>query len=276
MKLSRALARFFMLGIVPFLFTIVVTVALLMFLGVDVAQEVAKVGQRLPLVGTFFSEKDRSTELAQRKIEQLTEELNEKNETIEQLTQEIEAEKKKTEELMEENRERAEREASEAEEMTVKSYKQIAKKLEGMFASKSALILSEMPPAEALLTLHLMHSTAQSQLLGKLPPEQAAVYTVLLKDMEQRSNHMPLLQAANEVIAPYEDQMREWQVDPAEWALMFANMQPSNAAAILSEMNQGTALRILRELETGTRAAILSSMEAQTASRFSQQLVGDS
>ena len=51
-----------------------------------------------------------------------------KNETIEQLTQEIEAEKKKTEELMEENRERAEREASEAEEMTVKSYKQIAKK----------------------------------------------------------------------------------------------------------------------------------------------------
>ena len=60
------------------MFTIVVTVALLMFLGVDVAQEVAKVGQRLPLVGTFFSEKDRSAELAQRKIEQLTEELNEK------------------------------------------------------------------------------------------------------------------------------------------------------------------------------------------------------
>ena len=75
--------------------------------------------------------------------------------------------------------------------------------------AKSALILSEMPPAEALLTLHLMHSTAQSQLLGKLPPEQAAVYTVLLKDLEQSSNNMPLLQAANEVIAPYEDLMRE-------------------------------------------------------------------
>ena len=45
-------------------------------------------------------------------------------------------EKKKTEELMEENRERAEKGTSEAEEMTVKSYKQIAKKLEGMFCEQ--------------------------------------------------------------------------------------------------------------------------------------------
>ena len=53
-KLSRALARFFMLGIVPFLFTIVVTVALLMFLGVDVAQEVAgKSDSVFPSSGRF-------------------------------------------------------------------------------------------------------------------------------------------------------------------------------------------------------------------------------
>ena len=278
MRSNSKLAKWFMLGVIPVIFTVVLCVALLMFLGVDRVTKIAKVGQNLPLVGKYFSAEDQSEEAEQRKIEQLVAELEQKQETIDQLRQELQTEKEKTEELEAQNREKAEKERAEAEEQTVNSYKQVAQNLEGMFASKSAPIVTYMPPEEGLLILYLMDADAQSQLLAKVSPDQAAVYTLLLKELAQQSHSMPLVQASTEVVAQYEDVFAEWDRDrnPEDWAVMFANMPPSNAADILDAMDETRAINILRELDNSTKAAILSSLDTQKASQFSRLLVDGS
>lgn len=273
MKPSGRLARFFMLGIIPFIFTIAFVVAVLMFLGVDVGAKIASGGQKLPLIGKYIASEDER--ILERKIEQLTAELEEKDELIDLLEQDLEAEREELDELQSEVQELTEKEEAEAEEAWIASYKEAAKNLEKMTASKAAPIISQMPPQEGLMMLHAMKSSARSQLLSKLPPDQAAVYTTMLKELLQFADNMPLAQAAGEVMTEYEEVFDETSVsrEPADWALIFANMQPGNAAAILQEMDEGNALNILRELEVADRAAILASMDAAKASDLSQRLI---
>lgn len=268
---SSRIAKFFMLGVIPFIFTILLIVALLMFAGVDVGAGVTKVGQSLPLVGKYFA----SDDIQQRKIEQLTAELTEYKQQLRQLEQQLQAEKEKYSQLESQNQQRVAREQAEAEEQWLDSYKQVAKSLAGMSASKAAPIISQMAPQEALMLLYVMKDADQSQLLSKLPPDQAAVYATMLKELLQQSHHMTLAQASAEALDKYGEQISEATVnrEPADWAAAFAAMPSDNAAAILEQMDEGRVLSILRELDVGTRASILSSLEAERASRLSQQLV---
>lgn len=282
MRGNSKLAKFFMLGVIPFIFTVVLIVAILIFFGVDVGAGVANVGQSLPFVGKYFAGEVEKSRQYEQKITQMSAELQEKDQLIRQLEQQLQVEQEKSDELEQQSLERISKEQAEAEEQWIDSYKQAAKSLSGMSASKAAPIVSQMPPQEGLMVIYAMNTAEQSQLLSKLPPDQAALFTTMLKELLQLSNHMSRAQALVDVMDQYETEVEEvfdeseMDQGPAEWALMFASMPPANAATILEEMNEESALNILRELDVNTRASILSQLEAQTASQFSQQLVNDS
>lgn len=273
--MKNRIAKFFMLGVIPFVFTILLIVALLMFAGVDVGANVTKFGQNLPLVGKYFAPEDERTDLQLRKIEQLTVELNEHKQQLRELEQQLEAEQERYTQLEVQNQQRVAREQAEVEEQWLDSYKQVAKSLAGMTASKAAPIISQMAPQEGLMVLYVMKDADRSQLLSKLPPDQAAVFATMLKELLQQSHHMTLAQASAEALDKYGEQFAEATVDrqPADWASAFAAMPPANAAAILEQMDEGRVISILRELDVGARASILSSLEAERASELSQQLV---
>lgn len=273
MSMAKRVAKWIMLGIIPLLFTVLFVVTLLSFLGVDVGAGVAKVGSRLPVVGKLFPDPNKKD--YQQKIDALVNELERNREEISQLKQELEDEQEKSAELESIQREKEEKEQSEAEEQWEESYRQVAKSLEAMSARKAAPIVSQMPLQEGLMMLYSMKKDAQSELLSKLPPEEAGIYTVMLKELLQLSSHMPLAQASAEVATEYEEMMAEADEnrDPADWALIFANMPPDNAAAILEFMDEGRALDILRELDVKTRASILASLDAEKAGAFSQRLI---
>lgn len=275
MNKNSRIVKFFLLGVIPFIFTTVLIVALLIFAGVDVGASVTKFAQNLPLVGKHFMPEGDRVELQQRKIEQLTAELSEHKEQLRQLEQQLQAEQEKYTQLEAQNEQRIAREEAEAEQQWIDSYKQVAKSLARMSASKSAPIISQMPPQESLMVLYVMKDAEQSQLLSKLPPDQAAVFATMLKELVQQSHHMTLAQASAEAIDKYGEQLAEATDDrePADWALAFASMPPANAAAILEQMDESRVLSILRELDVSARASILSSLEAERASRLSQQLV---
>lgn len=269
MSMAKKIAKWVMLGLIPLVFTMLLVVTLLSFLGVDVVAGIAKV----PVVGNLIPDPSKKDE--QRKIEALVAELEDNKEAVARLKQELQAEQEKSAELEAQNRERQAKEQSEAEAQWEDSYKQAAKSLEAMSARKAAPIVSQMPPREGLMMLYSMKTEARSELLSKLPPDEAGVYTVMLKELFQLSSQMPLAQASAEVASEYEEAMTTADEDrqPAEWAMIFANMPPTSAAAILEQMNEGRALDILRELDVGTRASILASLEVETASAFSQQLI---
>lgn len=276
MRRNSKLEKFFMLGVIPFVFTVVLTVALLIFLGVDVGGGVVKVGKNLPIVGKYLTSAADNPEQYEQKVAQLTTELNEQKQMIKELKQQLQAEQEKTSELESQNRERTALEEAEAEVEWMDSYKQVAGSLANMSASKAAAIISQMEPQEGLMMLYAMKDTPQSQVLSKLPPDEAAVYATMIKELLQLSNHMTLAQATTDVLSKYEETFGDSLANrkPADWALVFANMQAQNAAAIVEEMDENKALNILQELDVGTRAAVLANLDAKKASRLSQNLVG--
>lgn len=274
--MRKRIEKFFMLGVIPFVFTILLILVLLSFMGVDVGGELVEVGRHIPFVGKYLPG-GADEKLYKQKIESLTEELEEQKEMTKSLMQELERERKNVEELKAEQLEEMEKQQLEAEEQFLASYRRVAKSLENMSARKAAPIVTKMPTQEALMTLYAMKTDTQSEILSKMPPDYAAAYTSMLKELLQFKEQMTLPQATEEVVNKYEEQFGDSKVNrkPPDGVMMFASMPPAEAAAILEKMPETDALAVLGKLDASTRASILSQFDKDKAGTIAQRLTQD-
>ncbi|WP_042471921.1 MotE family protein [Bacillus ndiopicus] len=175
--------KFFMLFIIPLLFTVTIVLIVAYFTNTNVFQFADSMKEKIPFLDTKKEEVIENTSITEQKIVTLQAELQEKEAQIDKLQSEIKASSEKNNELLtEQERLNFEIEKLKREQEDVKKdFQEILSAYEKMPAKVAAPILIEMKDAElALRIMSNLKPDTLSAIFAKMPPADAARFTELL------------------------------------------------------------------------------------------------
>lgn len=174
--------KFFMLFIIPLLFTITIVLIVAYFTNTNVFQFADSMKEKIPFLDTDKEEVIENTSMTEQKIVALQAELQEKEAITARLQSEIDASNEKNEELLiEQERLLFEIDKLKREQEEVKKdFQEILSTFEKMSAKAAASILIEMNDEEALRIMSNLKPDILSAIFTKMPAADAARYTELL------------------------------------------------------------------------------------------------
>ncbi|PYZ98021.1 hypothetical protein CR205_05340 [Alteribacter lacisalsi] len=178
---TNRLQTVLMLGVIPFMFVILIGFVLFSFAGDEVKEAVYSI----PVAGAMIKP---DNEVAREELEARINELKEENESLKRetnlLAAAVEEKDSQIEELEVRNGEDedtgAEEEIGTGGDLENEQLKEAVRTLEGMTALKAASILEMLEPEQAAVYLGQMRASERSQIMGRMESEQAAVIIILL------------------------------------------------------------------------------------------------
>lgn len=185
---SGKLKNFFLLGVIPTLFAVLVLLVVLTFSGINIFDKAGELGRKIPVIGDKLvrdeeeSRKQLEKELAELRgqlkdremeIQRLKNALSEKDEEIESVLLEKERLEKQIDERLDE------------QEEGKADFREIVRTYENMSAKRAAPIISNMSDMEAIKILSHLRPEKRAAILEKMAPEQAAKYTEMFLTAEE-------------------------------------------------------------------------------------------
>lgn len=174
--------KFFMLFVIPLLFTITIVLIVAYFTNTNVFQFAASMKEKIPFLENKQEQVIENTSITEQKIVTLQAELQEKEALIANLQDEINSSKQENNDLLvEQERLQFEMEKLKREQEQVKKdFNEILSTFEKMSAKAAAPILIEMKDEEALRIMANLKPDTLSDIFTKMPAVNAAKYTELL------------------------------------------------------------------------------------------------
>ncbi len=278
--------RFFFLLLIPTIFAIIFTSALVVLVlymnGYDVKNTLLKIGKQIPYVAQYVPEPD-----APKTKEQLTEEMitklrsalssrlsdlsianrtiDEKNSKIDQLNTQITdlGEKLKKKTL--------------TDDEYLAQIKGVANMYGNMPAGKVAPIIENLTLPEIVLMLGNMSEMQRTAILEKMDPKKAAESSILLKDQTPaKDQQIAALQSRINAINPLPSKGTvASKLTQADIATTFTTMPPKTASDILQTMlitDEKQVISILISMDNASRSKILAQMPVETAASLAGKL----
>lgn len=288
-KSYSKLEWFFYIIFLPLLFTVLLTVILLYFMGYDTLNTALKWGNSVPVVERVLPEpKPEPGEMAdqasinENRVKDLRTENAQKEQTITELRSEVQAKEQSIKELenqIEELNASLEEKKTD-EDQRQQEIGQLAQLYASMRPGNVAPILENLTMNEAVLMLEAMSNNDRSDILSEMNPQTAADLSILLKDTQlNKDDDIAALQKRIQVLTEALSEMETNTKTVDELVQTFTSMPPANASNILRQMMSTTpdkALTIMANINSNVRSRILSAManeDADLAARITQQLI---
>ncbi len=174
--------KFFMLFLIPLLFTVTIVLIVTYFTNTNVFQFANSMKEKIPFLDTEKEEVLENTSVTEGRIVTLQAELQEKEAQIEKLQTEIDASNETNNELLikQEQLQFEIEKLQRDQEAAKKEFQAIVAVYASMSAKEAAPILIELNDEQALRIMSNLKSDALSAIFAKMPPAEAARYTELL------------------------------------------------------------------------------------------------
>lgn len=280
--------RFIFLFLLPILFTVVLTGALLTLFDYDVKNLMYSIGRKIPLVSKVVPE-DETVQTAVNPANErirLEEELKLLSEDSERKIAELESELKARDDTIARLEESLEKMiiGEEAAAAGTEAFRSQLKELSDMYASmtprRAADILQNLAMPELVLLLYEMNAEDRGRILERMNPQTAAEASIQLKDIHEGNRHEWEEEArkAREQLAARANPESAPKLGVDELAQTFATMTPDSAASILLELsktNSGKVISILSAMDVAARSALMTALgrlSPETAASLANQL----
>jgi flagellar motility protein MotE (MotC chaperone) len=245
--------------ILPFTFTLIITVVLMQFMGYDFKQTVLKATNKIPVVASIIPDPaiediDELKALLKEKDEKIMQKelaLSENNKLMADMEREQEALRTEKEDIA---KQLAQKQLTEAERLA--KLKEIAKLYEGMSAKDAAKVLEQMTIEQVALILAQMSSKGKKEIFGKFSaPFSANLTNYYLDNIDYKTISVPLPMLT----------------------LMFESVEMESAVKIFASMTEDDdafqiAVLYLERLETDKRKAYLKAMSTETKKTYENAL----
>ncbi|MGM0844599.1 MAG: MotE family protein [Bacillota bacterium] len=170
-------------GIIPLLFSVVIALLIMTFLGINVVEKAKEAGENIPLVSAVIptDAKEEAAKLEERVLS-LQSEIENKDSEITTLKGKIDSQENEKERLLAEH-EQFQAQIEELEQIredNKRAFKEVISTYESMSAKSAAPVLLNMENEEAVKILSNIKPDTLAKILEKMPPADAAKYTELL------------------------------------------------------------------------------------------------
>lgn len=288
--------------LLPTLFTLILVGIILTFMKVDVISPIIEVGRKIPFVEKILPDSKKvdddefvlyentfnnqtgtnQNEATGQEPNQFEQDLIEKEAQIVELQGDLDSSKGQIEALEMELDQLKQSIIPEVKnEEQRKKIKELAQTYSAMTSSKSAPILSNLKPEEAVQILAEMDSKKKSQILAKMDPQTAADLTMLLKnyDLADGTTDQALAERIKELEAEL-NKVKTGKVETEEkileMARSFETMDSTAAAGIIEKMwdggNKNQALELLNKIRPQSLSNILAKIKPETAAMITVDL----
>lgn len=178
---------FIMVIFIPTVFAVILFVVVMHFIGINVVEQTQQVATNLPFVSQFVTtEEDLAEEEEQLKIDELMEAISLKERDVQNLEnqlamydKEIDLLEAKIDDLNQQLEEK-----NNSEQGIRVEYEEIARLYESMSAKNSANIISELPTQQAAEQLMYVRTSTRADILARLSPEKAAEIIKIISQQE--------------------------------------------------------------------------------------------
>ena len=285
-KENNSFQVFFYIVFIPLLFTIVLVFIALSFLGYDVKNTALTYGNKIPYLEKYIPEpevhlgpdaeidklsnelKEKETKLKESTSSQKKAkvELEDKDKTITDLTKKIEELEKALEG----------KKLSDAERL--KEIQKLATSYSSMEPASAAKILSEMDMYQASLIMSQMKETKVAKILEAMNPDEAAKLSIIMKELGLSENPEVLALQKQVINMMQSTDTGKSKISVSDMANTYSQIEPKQAATIFEKMSKSSSefylgAKILANMSPEDRSNILSKMDADTAKKYTKNLV---
>lgn len=276
-KQHGKLGTFFFWGI-PLLFTAILAVIIINFLGIPVGQTFQDWGNKVPVLNQIIPDSTsvstqvkKSDDLVdwKQKYLQRDSELKAKDQQISDLNKQLSSNQNGLDDLTKSNEQLQKQLENKQNKAVQNQLKQVAGIYANMPKSKAAAILESMSLEDSSLTMSVLDQKQQSNILGSMKDvKKAAQITMLIKEisMLQKTDQTELKNQIHEIALQQEN--------PAQTlAETIAGMPPAQSAGIIQTMmgtNSQVAMDLMKNVSTNSRSQILTEIAKADAKLAAQ------
>lgn len=261
--------KFFYLVMLPSMFSVILIMILLSFLGFPVMKTLHQWGSHIPVVKSMLS--DTTTKQSQ------TAQSNDQkqNSNFQALEAQQTANQKKVETLKNDNEQLQKQLEDQQAQKSKDEVQQVAALYANMSASKATAILDNQPLDEAAFTISALDEDQQSAILGSFSdPKKAAQITSLMKEIALNQDEDPVSLKKH----IHDLAQKQQASSPSTLVETISAMPPAQSAGIIENLmvtDATEAIYIMKNLNANIRSQVLTEItksDAKLAARISTYL----
>lgn len=183
---SGKLKNFFLLGVIPTLFAVLVLLVVLTFSGINIFDKAGELGRKIPVIGDkLVRDEEESRKQLEKELAELRGQLKDREMEIQRLKNALSEKDEEIERVQKERLEKQIDERLDEQEEGKADFREIVRTYENMSAKRAAPIISNMSDMEAIKILSHLRPEKRAAILEKMAPEQAAKYTEMFLTAEE-------------------------------------------------------------------------------------------
>lgn len=258
-KNHSKLEKVFYLIILPMIFTAVLLMILLNFLGVPVWKTIHQWGEHIPGVNST------SSATANKQDQTTSSHDQTKSQSFQTMKIQQTANQQEVDKLKKENSELQKELADNQTQKDKAEMQQVANLYANMSTSKAVAILENLPLDDAAFTLSSLDEDQQSSLLGSFSdPKKAAQLSTLMKEITLHQDEDPVLLKKH-----IHDLAQKGQTPTASTLVQtISAMPPAQSAGIIENLmgtNINEAIYLMQSLDTNIRSQVLTEIAKSNA-----------